>query len=197
MPADQSGSLEWARLVLRDLQILRPTLSGTYVQTDFASFLAWRDWGDPDETAWDCFSTGALRSGDGSFLLGVMAVHTANSGKIYFPCGIPDSADITGSRVDLFGSMYRELAEETGVLAGEVDAQYGWYAVQEGSQIALIKVLQSPFPASEMRDRALQFLASKTNPELAGIRIVRNAADFDPMMPPFITAFLTHFWRSI
>jgi 8-oxo-dGTP pyrophosphatase MutT (NUDIX family) len=163
-------------LILRDLEILPPTLCGTYVETG------------------DCFSMGALRGTDGAFLLGVMATHTANSGKIYFPCGIPDLTDITGSTVDLFGSMARELAEETGILAGEFDAQFGWYAVRAGLQIALIKVLQSSIQASELQESALQFLGTKETPELAGIRIVRNSADFDPMMPPFVTAFLTHFW---
>jgi hypothetical protein len=43
--------------------------------------------------------------------------------------------------------MWRELAEETGIHAGEVDAQFGWYAVQTKSQIALVKVLQSSFRA--------------------------------------------------
>jgi hypothetical protein len=28
------------------------------------------------------------------------------------------------------------------------------------------------------------------------VRVVRGAADFDPMMPEFVTAFLTHAWGS-
>ena len=34
------------------------------------------------------------------------------------------------------------------------------------------------------------------NPELADIRIVHGPADFDPMMPPFVTAFLSHALRN-
>ena len=36
-------------------------------------------------------------------------------------------------------------------------------------------------------------IKARRQPELADIRIVR-APDFDPMMPPFVTAFLTHVW---
>jgi hypothetical protein len=42
--------------------------------------------------------------------------------------------------------------------------------------------------------RILAHLAREAQPELAGVRIVRSPADFDPMMPPFVTAFLTHVW---
>jgi hypothetical protein len=35
-------------------------------------------------------------------------------------------------------------------------------------------------------------IAGDQHPELADIRIVRGPADFDPMMPPFVTAFLSH-----
>jgi len=36
----------------------------------------------------------------------------------------------------------------------------------------------------------LDHLASEAQPELCDIRIVRSAADFDPAMPAFVTAFL-------
>jgi len=35
-------------------------------------------------------------------------------------------------------------------------------------------------------------LASEEHPELDDIRMVRGRADFDPMMPPFIVAYLEH-----
>ena len=43
--------------------------------------------------------------------------------------------------------------------------------------------------------RILDFLAAQTTPELADIRIVRGRTDLDPMMPPFVTAFLSHALR--
>src|SRR3954469_7578782 len=59
--------------------------SASYFETDFAGFLAWRDWGFPDKEVFNGFGMGALRCADGAFVLGVMGDHTANGGRIYFP----------------------------------------------------------------------------------------------------------------
>src|SRR6202007_2631875 len=56
-------------------------LASSYFETDFASFLAWRDWGFPDPEVFNGFGMGALRSADGAFVLGEMAAHTANAGR--------------------------------------------------------------------------------------------------------------------
>ncbi len=47
--------------------------SADYFETDFASFLAWRDWGFPDNSVFNGFGMGALRGSDGAFVLGEMA----------------------------------------------------------------------------------------------------------------------------
>ena len=68
--------------------------SADYFETDFASFLAWRDWGFADKSVFNGFGMGALRGSDGAFVLGEMAAHTANAGRIYFPAGTPDLDDL-------------------------------------------------------------------------------------------------------
>ncbi len=88
---------------------------GAYLETRFSRFIAWRDFGFPDRTMRNCFAMAALRAADGAFLLGVMGAHTANAGKVYFPAGTPDLDDVVGDRVDLAGSVARELGEETGL----------------------------------------------------------------------------------
>ena len=40
-------------------------LSASYFETDFASFLAWRDWGFPDASVFNGFGMGALYCADG------------------------------------------------------------------------------------------------------------------------------------
>ena len=70
--------------------------SASYFETDFASFLAWRDWGFPDQDVFNGFGMGALLCSDGAFALGEMGEHTANAGRIYFPSGTPDLDDISG-----------------------------------------------------------------------------------------------------
>jgi hypothetical protein len=182
-------------LLLHDHAIAGNAFRGRFFETDFASFLAWRDWGFPDAAVKNCFAMGALRGSDGSYLLGVMGGHTANAGQIYFPSGTPEPADLVGGRLDLDSNLAREVAEETGLHTDDVEAEAGWYTVSAGPRIALMKVLQAHEPAAALRARILAYLAGERQPELADIRIVRGRADVEVMMPPFVTAFLSHMWR--
>jgi len=171
-------------------------LRGTYFEVGFAEFLAWRDWDFPDPAVVNCFAMGALRASDGAYLLGVMSDHTVNAGRIYFPAGTPDPHDVRGETVDLFGNVMRELAEETGLTAHDVSVAPGWHAVLESSRIALMKRVDVPCPASQVRTRILGHLAREAQPELSDIRIVRSAADLDHNMPRFVSAYLLHMWRA-
>jgi hypothetical protein len=182
-------------MLLYEWALVDGRFEGAYFDTDFASMIAWRDWGFPDPFVRNCFAQGALRSSDGAFLLGVMGAHTANAGKIYFSSGTPDLDDIAGDAVDLDGSVMRELAEETGLAAADVKPASGWHAVFAGPRIGMLKILQSAEPATALRARILEFLAGQPAPELADIRIVRGRADYDPMMPAFITTFLDEIWK--
>jgi NUDIX domain-containing protein len=170
-------------------------LRGAYLETDFASFLAWRDWDFPDAAMRNCFGLGAIRSADGAFLLGVMAPHTANAGGIYFPGGTPDPDDIVGDAVDLESSVRREVAEETGLTPGELDIEPGWHAVLAGPRIAMIKIMEAGETADALRARIHTHHAKEIRPELSDIRLVRGPNDLDPRMPDFITAFLRAWWR--
>jgi hypothetical protein len=182
-------------LLLRSGEIAGGVVAGTYFETDFASFIAWRDWDFPDQTVRNCFPMAALRAADGAFLLGVMAAHTASAGHIYLPAGTPDPDDIVGETVDLDGGVMRELTEETGLGPGDVTVESGWIATPLGPRIALMKVMQSPENAEPLRARILAFLATQAHPELCDIRIVRGVADLDPMMPPYVAAFLKSRFR--
>jgi 8-oxo-dGTP pyrophosphatase MutT (NUDIX family) len=165
-------------------------LEGAFLQTDFASFMAWRDWGFPETGVINCFSMAALRASDGGWIMGVMGPQTSAGGKIYFPAGTPEPEDVVDGIVDLAGSVIREVREETGLGVDDFAEQNGWYCVVDGSRIALMRVLQARDPAETLRRRILEHLARETAPELADIRIVRSRHDFDPMMPRFVTTFL-------
>jgi 8-oxo-dGTP pyrophosphatase MutT (NUDIX family) len=173
-------------------RIAARSLAGVCFETDFASFLAWRDWDFPDVDAINVFAMGALRSRDGAFLLGVMGAHTANAGRIYFPAGTPEPDDVADGALDLAGNVVREVAEETGLATDDYAAAPGWQAIAAGARLALMKVLDADAPARELQERMRTHIAGDEHPELADIRIVRGPADFDSMMPPFVIAFLAH-----
>jgi 8-oxo-dGTP pyrophosphatase MutT (NUDIX family) len=183
-------------LLLRDHAIAGRVMTGSYFETDFASFLAWRDWGFPDRSVRNAFPQAALKAADGAFLLGVMGGHTANAGHIYFPSGTPDPSDVDGDRVDVGASLARELGEETGLDAGDVTIEPGWTAVFDGPRIALFRIVRSAEPAALFRERILRNLASIAEQELADIRVVRSPADYDPQMTGYVTAYLDDYWGS-
>ena len=179
-------------LLLRRGEIADGILTGAYLETDFASFIAWRDWGFPDTTIRNCFAMAALRSRDGAFLLAVMGSHTATAGQIYFAAGTPDPSDLDGETVDLERGVMRELTEETGLGRSDVEPLAGWHATPFGQRLALMKVVQAREDAETLQERILAFIASEREPELAGIHVVRSVADLDPRMPPYVAAFLNH-----
>ena len=181
-------------LLLHQHAVEGDVFRGGYLETDYASFVAWRDWGFPDAKVTHCVALGALRASDGDFLLGVMNSHTLNAGKVYFPAGVPDPSDIVDGMVDLDGSVRREVAEETGLDGDAYVAEPVWYTVLARSAIAHFKLLQARETAPVLRERIRAHLARETQPELADIRIVRGPEDLDPMMPTAVPAFLRYVW---
>jgi 8-oxo-dGTP pyrophosphatase MutT (NUDIX family) len=180
-------------LLLREFKISDASLEGTLFETDYASFIAWRDWGYPDQEVRACFAMGALLSSDGAFLLGVMNNHTAGAGGIYFPAGMPDPRDVFFDRVDFDSNVRREIAEETGLSLDGITAD-PWLVVLAEHRVALIKVFRFPKSATEMRASILDHLKTEALPELSDVHIVREPSDFKPRMLPFVRAFLVHFW---
>jgi 8-oxo-dGTP pyrophosphatase MutT (NUDIX family) len=173
-------------------EIADGVLTGAYLETDFASFIAWRDWGFPDKALRNCFAMAALRSTDGAFLLGIMGRHTATAGQVYFAAGTPDPNDIAGETVDLERGVMRELTEETGLGVSDVETQDGWHVTPLGQRLALMKIVQARQDAETLRKRILAFIASEPEPELAGVHVVRSRADLLPNMPAYVAAFLSN-----
>jgi 8-oxo-dGTP pyrophosphatase MutT (NUDIX family) len=184
------------RILLMRRWILQGTaLHGAYMETDFASLLAWRDFGFPDRATFNCFGMAALRAADGAYLLGEMAASTANAGRIYFPAGTPDPEDIVDGKVDLAGNVVRELAEETGLTHRDVEIAEDWTCVRVGQRLAMMQEMRSRENARDLRVRILDHLPHDPHQELSDIHIVRGPADVDPhRMPPWITEYFRHVW---
>src|SRR3984957_8000450 len=165
-------------------------LSARYFETDFASFLAWRDWGFPDAGVCNGFGMGALRSSDGAFVLGEMGPHTANAGRIYFPAGTPDLDDVKLGAVDIAGSITREIEEETGLAPSDYRAGAHWDCVVSGAAIAMMRILNVNSTGQALRTRIEANLARQHQPELVAMHLVRTTSDFTAAMPRYVTAFL-------
>jgi 8-oxo-dGTP pyrophosphatase MutT (NUDIX family) len=177
-------------LLARDARCVGDMFRADYFETDFASFLAWRDWGFPDREVFNGFGAGALRSSDGAYALGEMSAQTANAGKVYFPAGTPDLNDIRGNRVDIPGSIFRETEEETGLASRDYYAVDGWDIVSDGQLTAIIQTLDVDMPGDALRARLEANLAAQEEQELSGIHLVRTTADFTDAMPSYVLTFL-------
>jgi hypothetical protein len=177
-------------LLARNPDFSGDRFSASYFETDFASFLAWRDWGFPDASVFNGFGMGALHCSDGAFVLGEMGEHTANAGRIYFPSGTPDPDDIRDGAVDISGSVAREVEEETGLGPADYRAGAHWDCAVSGAAIAMIRILQVDMSGEALRARILANLARQTQPELAAIHLVRGRGDLTAAMPRFVSAFI-------
>src|ERR1700726_4105896 len=177
-------------LLARDPDFAADRFSARYFEADFASFLAWRDWGFPDSGVFNGFGMGALRCSDGAFVLGEMGQHTANAGRIYFASGTPDLDDIRGDAVDIAGSVAREVEEETGLAPADYRAGAEWDCVVSGVAVAMIRVLDVDGSGDALRARIEANLARQHQPELAPIHLVRGRGDLTAAMPRFVTAFI-------
>jgi hypothetical protein len=183
-------------LLLSRYAIAGRTLHGAGFETDYASFITWRDNGFPDPNVYNFFAAAALRSADDAYLLGEMASYTAGAGRTYFCCGTPEPADIgAGGTIDLDDNLSRELLEETGIAIAELDAEPGWTVVRDRCFLGFMKRLTAREDAQTLRERIRRHIASEKHPELADMRIVRGPADIDSRMPPSVAAFLKRQWR--
>jgi len=175
--------------VLRDTAAGR-VLGGDFFLTRFRNFMAWRDFGAPDASVYNCFSMAALRSSDGAWLLGEMSEHTMNAGQIYFAAGTPDRNDIFGDTVDLGRSVDREMEEETGFAPHEAPGG-DFRVVVEDQKIACIQQRRLDLTADEAVARVAAFLARDPDPELTRLVAVRGEADLDAAAAPsFILTYL-------
>jgi 8-oxo-dGTP pyrophosphatase MutT (NUDIX family) len=141
-------------LLLQRFAIAGGALRGVAFETDYASFITWREREFPDPGVYNFFAAAALRSADGAYLLGEMASYTAGAGRTYFPCGTPEPNDIGPDGVfDLHGNLSRELLEETGIAVEELDAEPGWTVVRDRCFLGLMKRLTARHGADELRTR--------------------------------------------
>lgn len=158
--------------------------------TRYSTFTYYREMPHAEAGIANAFAAIVPWTADGAVLLGEMGPHTANAGQLYFPCGTPDPDDVRGAQVDLTGSAARELAEETG-LALPDEAETDWVLLEGEGQLAFLRPVRFPEPAERIVARIADHLGGESEPELAGMHVVRGLADIDDArMPGFVRAYL-------
>lgn len=192
--ADKPAMFNGRILLQHRAAIVDGVFHARYFETDYATFMTWRDAGHPGPALRNGFAMGALRAADGAFLCGRMSGHTANGGMVYFAAGTPDRSDVRDDgTVDLAGSVLRELAEETGLAASDVAVGEGWHTVFTPGRVAFMRPLTIDLPAEEARALMLSRMAGLAEQELDDIVILRSPADCDRhRMAVFMKPYLSH-----
>jgi 8-oxo-dGTP pyrophosphatase MutT (NUDIX family) len=195
---EQAGQQIWNGrvMLLNRYAVENGVLHGSCFETDYASFLAWREWGFPDREVFNVFAVAALQGADGGYVLGEMASSTANAGMVYFPCGTPDQKDVAADgTLDLTGSVGRELREETGLDIGALDAEPGWTLVHDRGYLAVVKRVAAAETAQALRTRILRHVSVEAQPEFSDVHIIARGDDLKANMPCWAVAYLEHVWR--
>jgi 8-oxo-dGTP pyrophosphatase MutT (NUDIX family) len=175
-------------LICTNVDLQKAGLKGDFLKTDYASFVAWRDWGWPDKTVCNIFGSAAVLSADRAVLYGRMAGHTLNAGKIYPPGGSLEMIDVkTDGSVDVMGSIVRELEEETGLKAA--DAERGeLLAIFDERRVSVAQVFRFAYTAAALAARVRQYLRSAHEEELSDIEIIDSSSHCDSAIPPYALA---------
>lgn len=173
-------------LMCSEAMVEGTTLSARFFRADFASLLAWRDWGWPRTSSINCFGSAAVLSSDGALLYGRMAGHTVNGGRVYPPGGSLEPNDVLADgRVDVSGSISRELAEETGLDVREAE-DTGFVAVfDDRRRVGIAQVLRFPLTSTQLSRQVRDFLDADPKAELADVVMLTHGSQADATMPEF------------
>lgn len=194
LPSLYDGRVLLARRAVVEGPASAPILRLELFETAFSAFLAWREFGCPDESVFNCFAMPAVHAADGGYLVGEMGADHSNAGAFYFPAGTPDPSDIRpDGRVDFDGSLRRELHEETGLDAARGRIAPGWTIVFDGQYVACLKEIAWPETAETLVEEARRAIASCPDAELANVHIVTDAGQLaSDRTPAFMAAFLDY-----
>jgi hypothetical protein len=81
MQSQRLGVWNGRVLLLNRYAIADRALRGACFETDYASFITWRDREFPDPSVYNFFAAAVLCTADGGYLLGEMASYTAGAGR--------------------------------------------------------------------------------------------------------------------
>lgn len=180
--AEKPSLFDGEVLVARRFSIEDGIWRGAHIVVRYSALKYWLSQGFIETGACNTFASAVVVTADGAVLLGRMGAHTANAGRLYFPCGTPDLDDVTGGRLDFEASMLRELEEETGLGADVlVPSEQRWIG-QDGPLVCCARRIDTRLTADEVRACFEAHRASGRDDELADIVLVRDAASLDNVL---------------
>ena len=182
-------------LICTKAKVEQGTFRAELAEIDYASFVAWRDWGRPDNSVVNCFGVPAVFSSEGALLLGVMSGATLNAGKAYPPSGSLEPRDVQpDGTVDILANMRTELLEETGLdLAHATPGPMA--VIFEGPRLAVVQRFDIGLSFAEIEHHFAAHAASDPHAELAAIEALRHASEVDSRMPGYVAELVRHFQR--
>ena len=179
-------------LMAYDVNLSGSVFSASFLKTDYASFIAWRDWGWPDTTVYNCFGSAVIQSSDGALIYGCMGSNTLNAGLCYPPGGSLDHTDLRDDgSIDLEGSIIRELAEETGLDAASAITG-GLWAIFDQQRISIARMLTFGSSADAIADQINAHILADESPELSGAVVLRAISDTNQPMVGFARHLARH-----
>ena len=109
---------------------------------------------------------------------------------VYFASGTPDPQDVRDGRVDIEGSVWRELEEEMGLSPRDVSFDPGFTLVMDAVRVGFMKRVRAPEPAAALVARIEAFLKTEREPELARLHVVRSVAEIGPAVQLSAASYL-------
>lgn len=192
----QSPRLHDGEVVLgTELSVAHGRLSGACRMIRYAGllhFLENPDTGLPQDPYRHLFAWPALISADGRAVMGRMAAHTANAGRIYFPAGSLEASDFVGGLADIDANMAREVREETGLDLGAARPDPGYLLLPAGRLALVIRIFRFEKSAADLAGAAREFLAARHDDELDAI-LDFAPGETDPAMTPLARRFMRWF----
>lgn len=171
--------------------------TGRFLETDFASFLHWRERGHPEAGVRDCFGSAIIRSAEADVLLGRQRPGQVNSGLLYPPSGFIDPADVRpDGRIDIEANIAREVAEETGLDPAELSWRPGFRIAFSGAQVAIAREGHSALTSEALRAAVLAHIASEAEPELVDIVMKGPSARLGNDTPAYARLLLGAFFAE-
>jgi 8-oxo-dGTP pyrophosphatase MutT (NUDIX family) len=169
-------------LLVRDVAVAAGRLTATAVRTRYSVLMALIEGRLQGPALGNAFGGAAILSADGAVFLGRMAAHCYEPGVLKLVSGTPDLDDIdhAANRLDIAGSIAREVAEETGLDVAEAVAAPRLTVVRDGPLVVVVQPLRFALPAAALQRRIDQYLKSLERSELA--EVVAVAGPDDPAL---------------